>query len=491
MRKPNTYYSVLLVALLLVVPVVAQDQPEAPEMAGVVLLNKAPVSDDVLRVTLPRPRESKLENGMTLMVLEDHRVPTFSVRIDLPVSSLAEPEELQGVADATASMLTLGTESMDSRQLAERLDELGGSLNASSGQMSTSISVSGLTDNMEELLALLQEVLRRPTFPQEELDKWKQSELARLEQRRTDPDFLASERIVKILYPDDLRGVFAPTEESIRALTRDNIQEYYDAQYRPMPGGLVGVAGDVSHDEMAARLNKLLADWEPGEAAAPDIEIEAPIEARRVVLIHRPDSVQTSLVVANRAITRTDPDYFACVVVNRVLGSGPSSRLFRNIREDKGYTYGIYSSFDASKYTNDFSASISVRTEVTGPALREILKEFLDIRDREIPAEELEGAKRALVASFALSLESSTDLLSRAMSLKHYGLPADYWDKYPDQVMGITAERAREVARKYIPVDNFQIVAVGDDDQLRDVLAEFGEVEEYTVDGERVNQPGE
>lgn len=487
MQNPGTYFLGCLVALLLVLPAGAQTESESPEMAGVILLNKAPISDEVLRVTLPRPRESKLENGMTLMVLEDHRVPSFSVQIDLPVSSLAEPKDLLGVADATASMLTLGTESMDSRELAERLAQLGGSLNASSGQTSTSISVSGLTDNMDELLALLQEVLLKPTFPQEELDKWKQSELARLMQRRTNPDFLASERIAKILYPNDLRGVVAPTEESIRSLTRENILAYYNAHYAPMAGGLVGVAGDVSHDDMAARLNELFADWEGGEPSTPKVEIEAPIKGRRVVLIHRPNSVQTSLVLANRAITRTDPDYFAFVVLNRVLGSGPSSRLFRNIREEKGYTYGIYSSLDAGKYTNDFSAATSVRTEVTGPALREILKEFVDIRDREIPAEELGGAKRALVASLALSLESADGLLSRAISLKHYGLPADYWDIYRDQIASITAERAREVSRKYVPVDNVQIVAVGDAEQIRDVLAEFGEVEEYTVDGERVN----
>ena len=487
MRTRNRHLTPILLVAALAIPVAAQPPEEAPSLKGVVRLNKAPVSNELLRVKLPRPQEATLKNGMTLMVLEDHRVPTFTLRIVLPVSSLAEPEDLLGVAGATAAMLTLGTKTMDSRQLAEKLAELGGSLNASSGSSTTSISVSGLIDNMDDLLGMLREVLLEPTFPQDELDKWKQSQLARLQQLRSNPSFLASERISRILYPDDLRGVVVPTEESIRTLTRENLVDYHAARFVPMAGGLVGVAGDVSRQEMTEKIEKLLAGWKPGKAQPPEVKIEGPIQKRQIVLIDRPNSVQTHLVFANRAITRMDPDYVACMVMNHVLGSGPSARLFRNIREEKGYTYGIYSSFDASKYVNDFSASMSVRTEVTGPATEELLKEFRDIRDRLVPAEELASAKRALVASFALSLESTPGLLGRAMSLKEYGLPADYWNNYPDMVMKVTAEQVRQVARKYVPVDNIQIVAVGDPARIRDVLKQFGEVEEYTAEGARVD----
>jgi predicted Zn-dependent peptidase len=193
--------------------------------------------------------------------------------------------------------------------------------------------------------------------------------------------------------------------------------------------------------------------------------------------------VQTYLVLANRAIGRKDPDYIACMLMNQVLGSGPASRLFRNIREEKGYTYGISSGFSASWYFNHFTASTSVRTEVTAAALEELLKEFRDIRDRATPADELDGARRALVGSFAMSLESSSGLLSRAMQLEEYGLPADYWDKYPEAITKLTAEQVREMARKYVPVDNVQIVAVGDADKIRDQLKKFGPIEEYSADG--------
>jgi predicted Zn-dependent peptidase len=188
-------------------------------------------------------------------------------------------------------------------------------------------------------------------------------------------------------------------------------------------------------------------------------------------------------MVANRAIGRMDPDYIPCMLMNQVLGSGPASRLFRNIREEKGYTYGINSGFSASWYLNHFTASTNVRTEVTGAALEEILKEFRDIRDRPVPADELDGARRAMVGSFALSLESSSSLLSRAMQLKEYGFPADYWDKYPAAVMKLTAEQVRQTARKFVPVDDIQIVAVGDADKIRDQLKKFGPVEEVSAEG--------
>jgi predicted Zn-dependent peptidase len=160
--------------------------------------------------------------------------------------------------------------------------------------------------------------------------------------------------------------------------------------------------------------------------------------------------------------------------------------LFRNIREEKGFTYGVSSSFTAQTYKNHFSASSSVRTPVTGPAVEEFLKEFADIRDRLVPKDELENAKRAIVAGFALGLENQGSVLRQTLVLREYGLPADYWDTYPAKVMAITAEDVQRVARKYVPLDNIQLIAVGDAEKIRDVVAKFGAVEEYSADGARM-----
>jgi len=168
--------------------------------------------------------------------------------------------------------------------------------------------------------------------------------------------------------------------------------------------------------------------------------------------------------------------------MNQVLGSGPAARLFRIIREEKGYTYGVSSSFTATQTLAHFSSSMSVRTEVTEPALRDLLAEFKEIRDTPVPRLELDGAKRTLVASFALSLENPAQVLARWMQQREFGLPEDYWDTYTDRIMAITADDVARVAKKYVPYDNVQIVAVGDGARIRELLAKFGPVEEKTID---------
>jgi predicted Zn-dependent peptidase len=210
--------------------------------------------------------------------------------------------------------------------------------------------------------------------------------------------------------------------------------------------------------------------------------LPGPIEAKKVYLISRPNSVQTALTVTNLAIDRNSPDYIACQVMNRVLGAGPSSRLFRIVREEKGYTYGIYSGFTAAHNYNYFSASTSVRTEVTDPALTEILAQFGDIRGRAVPADELADAQSAIVAGFVLGLESSASVLSQWMSQRDYNLPEDYWDTYPQKVMAVTAADVERVAKKYVPLGNAQIIVVGDVSKIGDLLKKFGPVEEISPD---------
>jgi zinc protease len=246
--------------------------------------------------------------------------------------------------------------------------------------------------------------------------------------------------------------------------------------------------GDINARQITPKLEKIFANWKGSAPKPPELPMHGAIAEKKIYLIDRPNSVQTTLYVGNHAIDRTSPDYIPVQVMNRILGSGPASRLFRNIREAKGYTYGISSGFSASHYYNHFVTSTNVRTEVTGPALEELLKEFRDLRDRLVPAEELEDARRALVASFALSTESPATALRNAVTIKEYGFPADYWDTYPEKISAVTAADIQRVARKYIPVDDIQIVAVGDASKIRDVLAKFGPVEEWDADGHKLSK---
>jgi predicted Zn-dependent peptidase len=223
--------------------------------------------------------------------------------------------------------------------------------------------------------------LFNPSFPQDELDKWKDRQLSQLQQIRAQPAFLGQERFFAVMYPSDNRSIVAPTPESIGKITRDLIIDYYNTNFRP-EGGRVAVSGDISAKEIAAKLDKTLGNWKGSAPKPPDLPLPGAIADKKIYLINRPNSVQSNVYIGNLAIDRLNPDYIPVMVMNHVLGGGPASRLFRNIREEKGYTYGISSGFSASHYINYFVLSTSVRTEVTGPALEEIFKELRDIRDR-------------------------------------------------------------------------------------------------------------
>ena len=198
--------------------------------------------------------------------------------------------------------------------------------------------------------------------------------------------------------------------------------------------------------------------------------------------------MQTVLQLGNLGINRTDPDYFALLVTNKVLGGDAAARLFLNLREDKGYTYGAYSFFGGSKFRGVWAANSSVRTEVTEGAMREFMNELKRIRDEKVPVDELENAKRAIVGSFALSLEDPQSLLQNLVLLKLYDLPADYWDTYPQKVSAITAADVQRAAQNYVSLQNLQIVAVGDAAIAREVLAKYGTVEVYNADGQPMTE---
>jgi zinc protease len=205
----------------------------------------------------------------------------------------------------------------------------------------------------------------------------------------------------------------------------------------------------------------------------------------KVYLIARPGSVQTTLFVGTQSMTRTDADYTALTVVNRVLG-GTMGRLFRHLREEKGYTYGIGSGFSATQYRGSWTATTSVRTDVTEPALTDLLAEIAELRSTPIPENELADGKRAIVAGFALSLENPQQVLGYYLDNWTYGLPADYWDTYPARVSAVTAAQAQAAAKKYWDPSRLQIVAVGDATKVADVLRKKGELEVFDADGKPI-----
>jgi len=306
-----------------------------------------------------------------------------------------------------------------------------------------------------------------------------------LRQQRTSAEFLMSERFSRAMYGDHPAANISTNQGTVDALTPAILAKWHDDKYAPQ-NSILGIAGDVKASEVIPKLEKLLAGWKKTELKEALPANPKPSTARKIYLVERPDSVQTSLIMGNIAIDRRDPDYFVMVALNQVLGGGGAGRLFKNLREEKGYTYGAFSSFSARKFPGPWNASAEVRTEVTDGALSEFIKELQRMRDQPVSEQELDDAKRAIVASFALSLESPDDLLNYALTRKIYSLPEDYWDAYPAKLMAVTAPDIQRVARKYIDPQTMQIIAVGDGSKIRTILEKYGPIERYDVQGKKL-----
>ena len=466
----------LLSAALLCSGVQAQDTTGvAPNTGGAVLKGKAPVARDLLTVRLPKPKMFKLSNGVTVYVLEDHRFPAVRFQLSMQAGTLFEPK--QAVAETTAAMLTEGSKTRDYLQTAQVAEDMGATLSARAGADTATISVAGLSESTDALIDLMADVLLHPAFPADRLERIKFQQKSQIAQRRTNPAGLAAEEAARVYYGGTPYGRAAPTAAAITALTPADLLGFHTAFYRPN-SALLGISGDVDMTSLRSKLEAALGGWKAGAPAMPLPQAAfTPKETTRIYLIDRPGSAQTVLQFGNLSVRQSDPDYIPLMVANRILGGGSSGRLFQNIREQKGYTYGAYSTLSAGRWPGLWGASASVRTPVTEPATREFFREFDRLQDEPVAPYDLDRAKRSLIGSFAGTLESPEAILLRTLDLVQNDLPLDYWDTYPARVHAVTPTDVQRVARKYLGKNRIQLIAVGERSQIEEGLKKFGTVE--------------
>jgi len=471
--------------------VFAAAQAPKPASKGLVIKGKAPINKEVLKVKLPKAFETTLSNGLQVIVLEQHKLPTFSMQMIVLSGGLADPQDQPGAAQFTATLLREGTRTRNSRQIAEQVDSLGASLGAISGLSSptSNVNASGLTDNFDQIMELLADVILNPSFPADEFNKLKNRSLAQLRQQRSNPSFLATEMFQKVMYGSHPAARVSLAAEEIQRMTPEALRKFHALNYKPN-NAIFAIVGDVKPAEIVAKLEKTFGAWQRGDVPRTAIPKVSETGPAKIYLVNRAASVQTNLVLGNLTIERTDPDYYALDVMNQVVGGGASARLFLNLREDKGYTYGAYSRFSASKYRGTFRANTEVRTEVTKGSMDELMYELKRIRDERVAQEEFDRAKRTIIGSFALQLESPQGLLGNIVTQKLEGLPADYWDTYTQKIAAITPDDVQRVAKKYLDLSRMQIVAVGDATKIADVLKQYGTVEIYDTEGRPLRTGG-
>jgi zinc protease len=487
-QKFSTTLRMLLpvgLALMCVLPVFAQAGGAPPQLSQVERKNKAPISKEVLQVKIPKPIEATLPNGVTVLILEDHRFPLINVQFSVEgAGPLFEPTAWPGVASLTAQMMREGTKTRPSKQLAEEIDALGATVFSSAGfgLPNASVGGSGLSENFDKWFPLTVDVLLHPSFSAEEFANVKQRQKTALIQNRTNPGFLATERFNRAVFGNYPAAVISTDTATLDKLTVEDLAKWHDEHYAPQ-NTILAISGDVNAATLIPKLKQWLAEWQKTGYSPKVPANPAPVQTKNIFLVDRPNSVQTTLYLGNIGFDRKSPDYVAYSVLNGVFGGSAAARLFMNLRENKGYTYGVYSYFTATRYAGPWRASGEFRTDVTGGAMTELLNEINRIRDEKVPTTELEEAKRAIVASFALSLENPQQMLNYAVQRKIYGFPDDYWDKYPAQVMAVTSDDVQRVAKKYIDPNTMQVVAVGDASKIKPMLEKFGTVEMYATDG--------
>ena len=463
----------------------APPQPPPPPMAGVVFKNKAPVSDKLLEIRLPRPQEIDLPNGLHVMVLEDRRAPQVTIQLSMRgAGGYYDPADHAGLAQFTAANLREGTTTKSTTQISEQLDRLSATINVTAGMASedATVSASALTEHVDAVLDLMTDVVLNATFPEQEFARFKTQQRAQLLQQRSNPNFLAAERFSAVIAGDHPDGRVAPTPATLDKTSRVDLAQFHRARYVP-DHAVIAVAGDISMAEAMKKIQARLGAWKRTGSPVPSVTDPAAVSKPGIYLVERPNSVQTNIIVGVQAIKRTDPDYFGLAVMNKVIGGGPTGRLFRNLREAKGYTYGAGSTIDAPRFRGTWVADTDVRTEVTEPALTDLLDELRQAREVPIPAKEFADAKRSMIAAFALTLESPAALLNNAITRYRFNLPADYWDKYPERINAISVGDVQSMAKKYLDPSRLQIVAVGNSEGVARALRKLGSVQVYDAEG--------
>ncbi|PWT94917.1 MAG: hypothetical protein C5B55_02020 [Blastocatellia bacterium] len=436
-------------------------------------------------ITIPSAHETTLSNGLKVLVVEDSRLPLVSFRLGLRVGGAFDPPELPGLTDLLAGLLPEGTTSKTSRQIADEVARMGASLNAGANSDYTIVAGSALKQFRDPVLGLMAEIVLQPSFPENEVELAKQNTKESLRQQRAQPSFLATEMVSRVMFGEHPYSIVAPTPESIELVKRDHFVQFHKAKFAPNNSVLI-VVGDVNADEILSRVESLFSTWATEQATDANFPAPPVRTKRGTYIVDRPGSAQSNIVIANSGITRTDPDYFPMLLMHTVLGATASSRLFMNLREEKGYTYGAYSNLDARRSAGTFRVTAEVRTPVTGDSLKEFFYELDRIRNEHVSEKEIRDAKSYLTGVFPIRLETQEGLIDQLVQIKMLNLPNNYLETYRDYVQQVTIDDIQRVANKYIRPDKVATIIVGDGSAVLDQITPYStDIEAYSTAGKR------
>jgi zinc protease len=401
-----------------------------------------------------------LENGMVLLLSEKHDIPMLTVNMAIKAGSTAEPEDKPGLASITASLLMQGTSKRSAGRINSEIDFIGGSLSVSGGNDFASASLRVLKKDIRTGLDLLSDVLMNPVFDQKEIDRKVKETLAEIQRQKEEPGIVAGEAFTKAVYG---RHAYGRTNDDVAAylpkLTRQDIFNFYTARYSPN-SIIIAVVGDVNEKEIIALLQEYFRGWKRSDQPSP---VSVPPSAIEKTVVRKIDKniTQANIDMGNIGISRENPDFYAVMIMNYILGGGGfSSRLMDNIRDNKGLAYGVQSVFSAQKEPGAFSVSVQTKNESANEEIAETLKEIRRIQMETVSDKELADAKAYFTGSFPLKMDTYAKIAGILTSIEIYNLGLDYPQKYSALINAVTREDIKRVAKQYLHPDSLVIVVV-------------------------------
>lgn len=428
--------------------------------------------------TFPKYQETKLSNGMTVFIVEDHEQPTFGFRILIPGGSAYDGEKA-GLAELVAEMLTKGAGKWSAFDIASKLDGVGAELSISANPDHFVISGECIVKHIPVLLDVLSTVITNPTFPKDEFEKLKQRVISAIKSEKSRPMSVATALSKKVLYGEKHPYGMKKTEESIEKITLDDIKNFYIKYFKPDHATLV-ITGDIKEKEIIPYFEKAFSKWSKGKLTALAMPPTKP-EPLGVYFVERPASVQSSIILATPTVEITNPDYEALDVAASIIGSGFAGRLFRTLRETYSYTYTPFGYQTSSKFANRFACGAEVRNQVTDSAI-DVIKEQLYLLATEPPSEdELSRIKKIKVGNYLMSFENSDFIASLIQNANFYGKSISYLKDYPQIIEQITPYDILKVAKKYMHPDRAYIIVVGNP-EVRNKLEKYGKIFDFDLD---------
>ena len=425
-------------------------------------------------LSAPSVKISKLDNGLTVWLVSEPGFPKVAFSIALHGGLAADPSDRAGLSQLLGNTIDQGTKTLNAKQIAQQLQAAGGDLGVSPGKDSTILSITVLSAKRDDALTILSDVVRNATFPDEEVALAKRNALNELRQQESQPSFLAGRAMAKVLFGDHPYHITSATEQSINASTTEDLRKIYAERFRPDQALLVAV-GDFEADGMLDAVKSRFAEWKAPSTppvTVPSETSSAPQHA--IYLVPRPGSVQTTLELGRFGPLRSADDYEAARVANAIFGGTFGSRLTRNIREDKGYTYSPFATLQTYRAAGLQITRADVRNAVTAPSLNEMFYELNRMATTTPTDEELNTAKRFLVGIEAIQMQSRASVAGELARLWVNGLTPDAIGTYGKKVAATTAADVDTAAKKYFPAAKTAVVAVGEEKVVRDALSPFG-----------------